>query len=297
MQRTIVIAAFVGFAAAPVSAQRDFSDVEIKTAEVAEGVYMLQGAGGNIGLSTGADGAFVIDDQFAPLNEKIRAAISEVSNQPVAFVLNTHWHGDHTGGNEAFGGAGAHIVAHDNVRKRLKEGLTRAGGGTTPPAPDAALPVITFSASMRFYWNDRDIRVWHPDNAHTDGDAIVFFKDVNVLHMGDVLFNGGYPFIDLESGGDVDGYIAAQEKILKKIDDETRIIPGHGPLASKADLERTVDMLKTAKVLVKAQFDAGLGEDAVVAADPLKDYNEQWGQGFINGERMTRTIYRDLAAE
>lgn len=281
----------------PAAAQRDFSGVEIKTTELGGGVYMLQGAGGNIGLSVGEDGAFVIDDQFAPLAEKIVGAIGEITDQPVAFVVNTHWHGDHTGGNEAMSGLGAHIVAHDNVRKRLKEGLAREGGSVTPPAPDAALPVITFSHSMSFYWNGRDIKVWHPNNAHTDGDAIIFFKDANIVHMGDVFFNGGYPYIDLDSGGDMDGYIATHEKVLAKIDDETKIIPGHGPLASKADLQKTVDMLKDVRSRVRSLIDDGMSEDEIVAADPLADLNPDWGQGFINGERMARTAYRALTAE
>jgi glyoxylase-like metal-dependent hydrolase (beta-lactamase superfamily II) len=289
-------AAIFAFGAAA-EAQRDFLSVEIKTTELVDGVYMLEGAGGNIGLSTGEDGAFVIDDQFAPLSGKIMAAIAAVTDEPVAFVLNTHWHGDHTGGNEPFGAAGAHIVAHDNVRTRLKEGLTRASGRVTPPAPDGALPVITFSKAMSFYWNGRDIRVWHPENAHTDGDAIIFFNDVNVVHMGDIFFNGGYPFIDLESGGDMDGYIAAKEKVLEKVDDDTKIIPGHGPLASRADLQNTVDMLKDVRARVQAQIDAGLDADAAVAADPLKDLNGKWGQGFINGEAMVRTAYASLSAD
>ena len=225
----------IALATTPALAQRDFSDVEITTSEVTDGIYMLQGAGGNIGLSTGDDGAFVIDDQFAPLSKKIMKTIDKTTDEDVAFVLNTHHHGDHTGGNEAFGKSGAHIVAHDNVRKRLKEGASR-GGRTTPPAPDAALPVITFAKSMTFHWNDQTIKVWHPGNAHTDSDAIVFFKDANVVHMGDVFFNGGYPFVDVNGGGSLAGYIATHEKILTKIDDETKIIPGHGALASKADL-------------------------------------------------------------
>jgi len=282
-------------ATAPAFAQRDFSDVEITTTEVTEGVYMLKGAGGNIGLSTGDDGAFVIDDQFAPLSKKIIAAIKKTTKENVAFVLNTHFHGDHTGGNEAFGEAGAHIVAHDNVRKRLKEGMKRASGGETPPSPEIALPVITFSKSMTFHWNGHEIYIWHPEKAHTDGDAIVFFKEVNVIHMGDVFFNGGYPFIDLEAGGDMAGYIATHEKVLSKIDDETKIIPGHGPMATKADLQNTVNVLKDIRDRVQAQINAGLDEDAAVAADPLDDLNDEWGQGFINGERMVRTAYRSLA--
>ncbi|MEO1135337.1 MAG: MBL fold metallo-hydrolase [Pseudomonadota bacterium] len=291
------IFAAAAICAGPAAAQRDFSDVEIKTTEVVEGIYMLEGAGGNIGLSVGDDGAFVIDDQFAPLAEKILAAIADVSDKPVEFVVNTHWHGDHTGGNEAMSGAGAHIVAHDNVRKRLKEGLTREGGRTTPPAPDEALPVITFSHSMSFFWNGHDIKVWHPENAHTDGDALIFFETANVAHMGDVFFNGGYPFIDLASGGDLDGYIKTNEKVLAKMDDDVRIIPGHGPLATKSDLQNTVDMLKDVRQRVQAQIDAGLDEDAAVAADPLRDLNEQWGSGFINGEFMVRTAHRSLSAK
>lgn len=282
--------------AGPAVAQRDFSAVEIKTTRVVDGIYMLEGAGGNIGLSTGEDGAFVIDDQFAPLAEKIIGAIAAVTDKPVEFVVNTHWHGDHTGGNEAMSGAGAHIVAHDNVRKRLKEGLTRASGNTTPPAPDEALPVITFSHSMSFFWNGHDIKVWHPDNAHTDGDAIIFFQDANVVHMGDVFFNGGYPYIDLESGGDMNGYIKTHDKVLSKIDDDVKIIPGHGPLATKADLQATVDMLKDVRARVQAQIDAGLDEDAAVAADPLSDLNGKWGAGFINGEFMVRTAFKSLSA-
>ena len=296
MKRIAASLIALSLAATPAFAQRDFSDVEIKTTEVTDGVYMLEGAGGNIGLSTGDDGAFVIDDQFAPLSKKIMAAIKKQTKEDVVFVLNTHFHGDHTGGNEAFGEAGAHIVAHDNVRKRLKEGMKRASGNETPPAPDAALPVITFSKSMTFHWNGRTIYVWHPEKAHTDGDAIVFLKDVNVVHMGDVFFNGGYPFIDLEAGGDMAGYIATHEKVLSKIDDDTQIIPGHGPLASKADLQNTVNMLKDVQTRVQAQIDEGLDEDAAVAADPLSDLNGDWGQGFINGERMVRTAYRSLTA-
>lgn len=296
MNKFLVMTSVLAGTISVACAQGRFDNVEIKTSEVTSGIYMLQGAGGNIGLSVGVDGAFVIDDQFAPLSGKIMAAIDEVTDAPVEFVLNTHWHGDHTGGNEAFGEAGAHIIAHDNVRTRLKEGLTRSSGNTTPPAPDAALPVLTFSHSMSFYWNGHDIGIWHPENAHTDGDAIVHFRDANVVHMGDVFFNGGYPFIDLESGGDMDGYIATHEKVLSKIDDETKIIPGHGPLATKADLQNTVDMLKDVRSRVQAMIDKDMSADDIVAADPLADLNEKWGQGFINGERMVRTAYASLTA-
>lgn len=293
MLRYAVGALALLFVISPAAAQTDFSKVEIKTVEVADGVYMLQGAGGNIGLSAGEDGAFVIDDQFAPLSAKIMAAIKAVTDKPVDYVLNTHYHGDHTGGNENFDQAGATIVAQDNVRKRLKEGITRQGQ-VIPPSPEGALPIITFSDAVTFHWNGHEIFVFHVKNAHTDGDSIVYFRDINVVHTGDVLFNGGYPFIDLDGGGDLNGYIAAQDVVLSKINDNTKIIPGHGALASKADLKRSNVMLKTVRVRVQKLIDDGLDEDAVVKVDPLKDLNETWGQGYINGEAMTRTAYKSL---
>ncbi len=289
-----VLALSLALVAAPALAQRDFSRVEIKATEVTAGVYMLEGAGGNIGLSVGADGAFVIDDQFAPLSDKIMAAIKAIDARPVEFVLNTHWHGDHTGGNEAFGAAGAHIVAHDNVRKRLKEGLKRETS-ETPPAPEGALPVVTFSDQVSFYWNGRDIRVIHLNDAHTDGDAIIHFRDANVIHTGDIYFNtGGYPYVDLQSGGTFDGLIAAQEAILALSDDKTAIIPGHGALASKATLAANIAMLKDVRARIAVLITQGLTEDQVVKADPLKDLSETWGKGFINGEALTRTVYKSL---
>lgn len=281
---------------AQAAAQRDFSDVEIKTVLVTPGVYMLEGAGGNIGLSIGPDGAFVIDDQFAPLSAKIRAAIAQVSADPVRFVVNTHWHGDHTGGNEAFGASGAVIVAHDNVRQRLKEGLKR-GESEIPPAPAGALPVITFKDEVTFHWNGDIVRVRHPAPAHTDGDAIVYFEKANLVHMGDIYFNGRYPFIDIESGGGLDGYIAAQETVLAKINDATKIIPGHGPLASKAELAETLSMLRTVRARIKTLIDQGLDEEAVAKAEPLKDLDAKWAWNFISGEAMTRAAYRSLAAD
>ena len=266
-----------------VLAQDRFADVEIKTTEVADGIYMLEGAGGNIGLCTGDDGAFVIDDQFGPLAEKILAAIGEVTDRRVRYVLNTHHHGDHTGGNEAMTGAGATIVAHENVRKRLEE------------QSDEGLPVITFTESVTFHWNGHEILVHHVSNAHTDGDAVVFFRDANVIHMGDVFFNGAYPFIDLDGGGDLNGYIEAQEMVFDKTDDRTEIIPGHGPLATEADLEKSIEMLKEVRSRIQKAIDDGMSEDETVAADPLKDLSEQYGQGFINGERMTRIAYQSLS--
>lgn len=273
-------------------AQRDFSNVEITTTKVTDSIYMLEGAGGNIGLSIGEDGAFVIDDQFAPLSDKILAAIAEVTNQPVKFVLNTHYHRDHTGGNENFGKTGAHIVAHDNVRKRLAE-----GSGNTPPAPDIALPVITFSHSTTFHWNDEEIHVFHPDRAHTDGDAIIHFKEANVFHMGDTLFVGRFPYIDVNGGGSVDGSIKVLEDIAAMADDNTKVIPGHGPLTDKADLLKSAAMLKDVRARIQKTIDDGLDEDAAVAAEPLADLAEEWSWGFIDAERMTRLVHQGLSQD
>jgi cyclase len=287
--KSILYAAAIIVAATPALAQSDFSKVEIKTTQVAEGVYMLAGAGGNIGLSVGEDGAFLIDDQFAPLNEKILAAIAAVTDKPVEFVLNTHYHGDHTGGNEPLGKSGAHIVAHDNVRARLE----KAKAGT----PAAALPVITFSDTTTFHWNGQEIYVFHPKNAHTDGDAIVYFRHRGVVHMGDAMFSGRYPYIDIDAGGSLEGYIASLQSVAAMVDDDVTIIPGHGPLSSKADIERSIAMLKGVRTRVQALIDQGLDEEAAVAADPLADLNEEWAWQFITGEKMVRTAYKSLTAK
>ncbi|MBI1393480.1 MAG: MBL fold metallo-hydrolase [Alphaproteobacteria bacterium] len=297
----LAAASAVGIAA-PASAQRDFSAVEIATTELGGGVYMLVGAGGNLGLSVGEDGAFLIDDQFAPLTDKITAAVAAVSDKPIEFVVNTHWHYDHTGGNENLGKAGAHIVAHDNVRARLKAGLDRGDGNVTPPSPDVALPVITFAHSLTFHWNGQTVQAVHPGattknhHAHTDGDAFVYFKEANVIHMGDVFFNGGFPFIDLASGGGLDGYIAAQEFALTLTNADTKIIPGHGPLAARSDLEASVAMLKEVRSRIAALIADGKTAEEIAAAKPLADLDAAWGQGFINAERMTGFAVASLMA-
>lgn len=275
-------------------AQTDFDAVEIKTVDLGGGVYMLEGAGGNIGLTVGEDGAFLIDDQYAPLTEKIKAAVAAVSDRPVEYVINTHWHGDHTGGNENLGDA-ALIFAHDNVRERLKAGLKRTFlfDSETPPALEGALPVITFSEAATFHLNGHDIYAFHVEKAHTDGDAIIHFRDADIVHMGDVFFKDAFPFIDIESGGSVDGYLAAQEKVLAMADDDTKIIPGHGSLASKADLKRAHAALKTIRSRVAALIAAGKTEDEAVAAIDLSDY-AKWGEGFVSAEIITRSVYRSL---
>lgn len=282
----------LGLLALPAIAQQDLSKVEIKTTEITDGVYMLAGAGGNIGVSVGDDGVFVIDDQFAPLSEKIMTAIGELSDKPVSYVINTHWHGDHTGGNENFGKSGAVIVAHENVRKRMStKQFMKAFGREVPASPDAALPVVTFSENTTFYFNDIQIQVMHIPTAHTDGDSIVFFTEANVLHMGDTFFNGFFPFIDQSSGGSLDGVIGATEKALALIDADTTIIPGHGPLSKKADLETYLKMLTDVKSAIMPLVSEGKSREDVVAANPLGELGKTWGNGFMKTDVFTGIVF------
>jgi glyoxylase-like metal-dependent hydrolase (beta-lactamase superfamily II) len=281
--------------AAPSLLAQDWEAVEIGTQELAPGVYMMIGSGGNLGVSAGEDGVFLIDDQYAPLTEKIVAAIRAVSDAPIRFVLNTHWHGDHTGGNENLGEAGALIVAHDNVRERMSvEQFIEAFDRRTPPSPEGALPVVTFSASVTFHLNGDELFVFHVEHAHTDGDAIIHFRKSNVVHMGDTYFSGGYPFIDVSSGGSIDGMIATADKVLSIVDDDTQIIPGHGEMSNKAKLKEYRAMLAGVRDAVAAQIAQGKSEDDVVAADPTERWNEVWGQAWMDPETFTRIVYSDL---
>ncbi len=288
-----VIALSLALGMAPLVAQ----EVEVQTVQVTDSVYMLMGRGGNIGLSVGEDGAFLIDDQYAPMVPRIRSAVAMVSSQPVNFLVITHWHGDNTGGNERFGRAGAIIVAHDNVRKRLnadqfQEALSRS----TPPSPSDALPIVTFSDTVTFHWNGDEIHVFHVQDAHTDGDSIIHFKNANVFHTGDTFFKNAYPFVDLSSGGNFDGVIAVAKQLLEIADDETKIIPGHGTLATKADLQTYVEVLSTIRARVVRLIEEGKTEDQVVEANPTKEWDATWGQGFMGPERWTRIIYQSLSA-
>jgi glyoxylase-like metal-dependent hydrolase (beta-lactamase superfamily II) len=269
-------------ATAPVSAQQDFSKVEIKAERLADSVYMLVGSGGNLGLSVGNDAVFLIDDQYAPLTPKIQAAVATITKKPVQFVLNTHWHGDHTGGNERFAEAGALIVAHDNVRKRMSsEQFLDFFKMRVERSPQAALPLVTFSADVTFHINGDEVFAFHCPAAHTDGDAIVHFRRADVMHMGDIFFNGFYPFIDASSGGSADGVIAAVDRALALATDKTRIIPGHGPLATKADLKVYRDMVATVQGRVRSQLAAGKSVQEIVDSKPTKEFDEKWGNGFI----------------
>ncbi len=283
------------FAAIPSAAQD--AEISLKSTEVTPGIFMLEGqggfTGGNLGLLIGDDGVVLIDDGLEPLADKTLAAVSEISRDPVDFVINTHVHGDHLGGNEAFHRAGATIISHDNTRLRLLE-QDEAGAGDGTAMAKEVLPQITFSRSMTFHLNGHEAFVLHVPAAHTDGDAVIFIRDADVLHTGDVMFNGMFPFIDLEAGGSVPGYIAAQEDMLSLAGPETRIIPGHGPIANKDDLQASLDMLVGARDRVQELINEGRSEEEVVAANPLAVYHDKWNWQFITTERMTRTLFRGL---
>jgi len=289
-----VIVAATLFAAAAY-AQEDMSKVEIKTEKLSDNVYMMTGAGGNLGVSVGEDGVFLIDSQFAPLTPKIQAAIAALSPKPVRFMLNTHWHFDHTGGNENLGKAGTVIIAQENVRKRLSsEGFIAFLGMKTKPSPAIALPIITFTRDASFHLNGEDIRATYAPAAHTDGDSVVHFTRSNVTHMGDTFFNGLYPFIDTSSGGSVAGVLAAVDRELKAAGDNTKIIPGHGPLATKADLKAYRDMLAAVSGKVAAQIKQGKKLEEVVASKPTAQYDAKWGKGFLAPEKFVEMLYGNL---
>ncbi len=262
-------------AAAPASAQDDdMADVEIGVRDLGNGIYMLTGRGGNIGLSVGEDATFLIDDQFAPLTGRIQAAIAGVTDRPVDFVFNTHWHYDHVGGNENLGEAGALIVAHDNVRERMStEQFLKAFNRRVPPSPPEALPVVTFNDKVTMHLNGEAIRAFHTPHAHTDGDSIVYFEGANVFHMGDTFFHTLYPFIDGSSGGSVDGVIEAANAVLAMSDADSIIIPGHGPLATRDDLRAYRDMLATVRDSIRAMIADGMSLEAIQAARPTADFD------------------------
>ncbi|MEQ8314798.1 MAG: MBL fold metallo-hydrolase [Gammaproteobacteria bacterium] len=261
----------IAFAAGSVVAQ-DFDNIEITTIEVTDGIYMLQGSGGNIGVSVGADATIIIDDQFAPLTDKIEAAIADITNQPVDFVINTHFHYDHTDGNENFGRAGAYIVAQDNSRKRMEADQLLANGRLQEAYDDVGLPKITFFDSMRFYFNGNTVDLVNTGFGHTDGDAQVFFREANVIHTGDMFVRYGLPFIDRNNGGSLDGMIDATWNIATLIDNRTRIIPGHGQVASRNDLLDYRMMLLTIRNRLKAAKAEGLSFDEFIDTEPADGY-------------------------
>lgn len=287
----ISCAALTGAAAA----QDAPRDVEIRVAQVRDNIHVLYGQGGNIGISIGKDGVFMIDDQFAPLTGKILEAVATLTDKPVKFLVNTHWHFDHTGGNENFGKEGALIVAHENVRTLMSaEQVIEAFGQTVPAAPPEALPVITFTDSMTFHWNEDEVKVTHVLPAHTDGDSFVHFVNDNVIHAGDLYFNGMYPFIDAEHGGSIDGMIAATSRILRLADDDTRIIPGHGEVSGVRELRTFREMLRTVRDNIQLQIAAGKTKEEIIAAKPTAQFDEAWGGGFLQPDQWVGIVIDSL---
>ena len=282
---------------ASVLAEQTSNKPDFKVTEVSNGIYMLSGVGGfvggNVGLSIGEDGVVMIDDAMPPFLDKMKNAVKSVTNDPIDFLINTHVHGDHTGNNKSLGEQGVRIVAHENLRtSMLTKGLKLYG--KEGPMPKAALPVITFSHAMSFHLNGENARVFHVENAHTDGDAVIHFENSNVIHTGDTFFNGLFPYIDLGNGGSVDGYIAAQQEIIALSNNHTKIIPGHGPLSNKRELQTAVDMLIDSKNIISILIKNGQSEEQVVKTNPLKKYHENWNWGFITTEKMTRQVYKSL---
>ncbi|MBV7260000.1 MBL fold metallo-hydrolase [Erythrobacter crassostreae] len=276
----------------PTIAQRNFDDVEIKTEEIAPGVAVLFGAGGNIGLSYGEDATVLIDDQFAPLSGKIEAAVEALGAQPVKYVVNTHWHGDHTGGNEHFGKTGATIFAHDNVRVRMSTDQQR-GTRVTPASPKEALPVVTYGQGMRFHLNGDTINLMFLGGGHTDGDSVVIWEEKNVVHMGDLYFKiPGYPFIDVDSGGDVYAAMQSLDLVIAMIDDETKVIPGHGPMSTKSELVAYRAMIVEAVTRVEALNSEAKSLEEAIAANPLADFDR--GEGFISEDAFVTAIWRSI---
>ena len=295
MMRATCVRLLAGLAlvAVPLAAQQqDFSKVEIKVIPAAGNIYMLQGAGGNIGVSAGSDGILIVDDQYAPLAERIHAALKSINSGQLKFVLNTHWHGDHTGGNATFGPE-APIIAQENVRKRLST-EQHVFGETIAASPAAALPVITFQDSVSVHFNGEEIRVIHYPHGHTDGDSVIFFTRSNVVHMGDQFFNGMFPFVDLSSGGDVEGYARNVEAVIVKVPPGAKIIPGHGPLATIDDLKKFHQTLVETISIVRARMKEGKSADQIKAEKPLEKW-ESWGKGFMKTDNWIQIIYQSLS--
>jgi cyclase len=282
---------------------QDFSKVEIKATKVSGNIYMLDGAGGNIGASVGEDGIVIVDDQFAPLADKIQAALKNlgITDKPVRFVINTHYHGDHTGGNVPFNNSGSTLIAHDNVRKRLETGGTAGNGGSikmdVKPAEKAALPIITFEHDVTVHLNGEDIRALHFPSGHTDGDSIIFFPKNNVVHMGDDFVRYGFPFIDVASGGSVQGMISAMEKATAQLPPDVKVIPGHGALSNLDDVRAFTKMLKDTSAVVQKALDAHKTLEQMKQEKILEPWREKWApeKAFINADAFIETLYNSLS--
>ncbi len=292
IRHACLLTSFAALTASPAMAQRDFSDVEITTEEIAPGIAVLFGAGGNIGVSHGEDGTILVDDQFAPLTGKIEAAVADLGASPVAYLINTHWHGDHTGGNENLGKKGAQIFAHHNVRKRLAEG--REGERPIAPAAKEALPVVTFGQGVTMHVNGDTVDVMFIGGGHTDGDSVVRWREDNVIHMGDLYFQiDGFPYMDISSGGNVLNAMNSLDLVIAMIDDETKVIPGHGPMSNKAELVAYRASIGAMVDRVRPLFEQGMSLADAKAAKPLAGFNEG-EQGFRNADDFVEMIYESL---
>jgi len=272
-------------------------EVLIQVDTLSQNVFMLTGQGGNIGIYVGETHVFMIDDQFARLSEKLKTTISSLTDKPIAFLFNTHMHGDHSGGNANFNSDAVILVAQDKVRDRIKSNQSSKleKGDITAEHVNDMLPEVTFSDDITFYDGDETIMGFHVHKAHTDGDAMVYFSKNNVLHMGDTYFSGRYPYIDLKSGGSIEGYIAAHKKALMVINADTKIIPGHGRPSNKGELETYLAMLEEIKNIIQAAIDAGKSLDEVKSDDTISNkYDESHGGGFISPERLRETIFKSL---
>lgn len=289
-------------AAAATNAQQDAAlpldaGAELTSKQLRPGLDVLIGGGGNIGVWHGADGLIVIDDNLAPLAPKVVAAIRRIASGPIRFVINTHWHPDHTGGNELLGKAGGIVVAHDNVRRRMsEEQFIEIADLRVPAAPAGALPIVTFDDSVTLYLNGDRLEVMHLGEAHTDGDAVLWWQTANVVHTGDVYDSSSYPFVDLASGGTLAGLVAALETILMRANDATVIIPGHGPVSNRRELAAYRDMVVTVGRRVREAVERGRSLDEVQGSRPTAEYDARYGQGFMTPARFVAILYRDLAA-
>lgn len=299
LKATIALASALFLAKAARAQEQDFSKVQIKVTKVSGNIYMLEGAGGNIAASVGEDGIVIVDDQYAPLADKIQAALKDlkITDKPVRFVINTHYHGDHTGGNAPFATAGSTVIAQDNVRKRLETGGTAGNGGSLKmemkPAPKEALPVITFDHDVTVHLNGEDIRALHFPAGHTDGDAVIFFPKNNVVHMGDDFVRYGFPFIDVASGGSVQGMIAAMEKVSAELPADVKVIPGHGALSNLDDVRAFVKMLKETSAAVQKAIDEHKTVDQMKQEKILAPWSK-WSGDFIDSDKFIETLYNSL---
>ncbi len=297
-----VFAVMLGIGALPAAAgepppvsHKSWDEVEFSSQEVRDGFHVLFGDGGNIGLSVGEEGIYLIDDESIPITGKLLAAIRQISDAPIGFVINTHWHYDHAGGNEMLGGGGAVIIAHDNARARMQTGMTYPGfDKTIDPTAPAGLPVLTFNGESSLHLNGTEARAIHIPHAHTDGDLLVWFPGLNVIHAGDAFINGGYNFIDWFSGGSIGGTIAAMEKIIELADDDTLVIPGHGPLTGKARVRQVADMLTSIRDRVRLLREQGKTVEEAVAARPTIDWDAEFGTLMMSPQLLVTSIYLTL---